>query len=59
MDDYHEAHRNELPSESMERNQNYILRELILTGDITQSQADEFVHVNQLLLDKGLMHLLL
>jgi hypothetical protein len=56
MDDYHETHRNELPSGSMDENQDYILRELIITGDITQSQADEFVHVHQLLLGKGLMH---
>jgi mono/diheme cytochrome c family protein len=55
MDAYHEEPNNELPSESMDENQAFILEKLVKAGKITQSQADDFARIHKLLLDEGLM----
>jgi mono/diheme cytochrome c family protein len=55
LDAYHEEPLNELPSGSMEENQAFVLEKLVKAGDITQSQADDFAHIHQLLLEEGLM----
>lgn len=55
VDAYHEEPSTELPSGSMDENQAFILEKLVKAGDITQSQADDFARIHQLLLDEDLM----
>ena len=56
LDEFRILHADELPEESMDENQDYMLGELVNAGTITQAQADDFARIHQLLLDEGLMH---
>jgi len=56
LDEFRTLHIDELPEGSMDENQDYMLDELVKAGTITQSQADDFARIHQLLLDEGLMH---
>jgi hypothetical protein len=56
LDEFHTLHQDDLPEGSMDENQDYMLDELVKAGTITQSQADDFARIHQLLLDEGLMH---
>ena len=56
LDEFRTLHVDELPEESMDENQDYMLDELVKAGTITQAQADDFARIHQLLLDEGLMH---
>jgi hypothetical protein len=55
LDEYQLTHADELPQGGMDEYQEYLLGELVKAGRITQSQADGFAHIHQLLLDAGLM----
>ena len=55
LDEYRSTHADEIPQGGMDENQEYLLGELIKSGTITQSQADDFARIHQLLLEAGLM----
>ena len=56
LDEFRTIHEDELPQGDMDDDQDYMLDELVKAGTITQSQADDFARIHQLLLDEGLMH---
>jgi len=55
MDEYRTGHADGIPQGSVDENQDFLLSELIGAGEISQSQADDFVRIHQLLLGAGLM----
>jgi mono/diheme cytochrome c family protein len=55
MDQFRTAHQEDLPQDNMDEAQSAILTELVNEETITQSQADDFARIHQLLIDEGLM----
>ena len=55
MDKYRTDHQEDLPQGDMDEAQSAILAELVKDGTITQTQADDFARIHQLLIDEGLM----
>jgi hypothetical protein len=55
IDEYRTANKDSLPQGNTDEIQSVVLQALIKGGTITQSQADDFARIHQLLLDEGLM----
>lgn len=55
LDEFRALHADELPQGGMDENQDYMLGEMVKAGTVTQTQADDFARIHQLLLDEGLM----
>jgi mono/diheme cytochrome c family protein len=55
LDEYRTANTDDLPQGNADEMQSVILEALVKDGTITQSQADDFARIHQLLLDEGLM----
>jgi mono/diheme cytochrome c family protein len=55
MDEYRTVNKDDLPQGNADEIQSVILDALVKDGAISQSQADDFAHIHQLLLDEGLM----